>query len=478
MFIPILHERMVVSQWPWVSIAILLACLLIFPITAWNRADEESSAHFSEAVAFALTHPDTKVDERLMTPALEEEIRAWVPEEAVAEGADDEALSPQETQEELDRLTSVWLSSTESAPSWRFGLVPARLRPEAAITHQFLHGDLFHLFGNLLMLYLTAPLVEDRIGRGRFALLYLGLGALAGIAYALHFPALFRPLIGASGAISAVVGLFVVLYAGIKLQYLLWIGLPLGVFTAPAWVMFPVWFAMQLAFGLQESSATEAGLGGVAYWAHAWGFAGGVVAGLLLRKRSPQIEVAAPDPLVAARRLVAQGRRDDAWKLLADAVRGGDDREEAIRELWQLARLTGRTAEAAPAFARLVRRELRAVGPDGLDPSSVYRAADLWQELKAALKERPVDPAISLLLVDAFVKLDEAREQREEILADALAGVKPASAPQVVASLVRLASGARSGGVKAALDAARARLEGTPALREALGGANPAASAS
>lgn len=493
MFVPILHERMVVSAWPWVSIALVAACLLVFPFTTWSPAGAESDRKFVEAVSFALTHPETEPDPRLLTSELADQLRRpfapleteadetarpaasdVAPEPVAATAAeeserpfDPEALTPSEQvaveQEELDRLTAEWIASTESAPHWRYGLVPARLRPAALVTHQFLHGDLFHLLGNLLMLYLTAPLVEDRIGRGRFAAAYLGLGVFAGLAYALLFPGLYRPLIGASGAISAVVGMFVVLYAGLRLKYLLWIGLPLGVFAAPAWMMFPVWFVMQLVLGLQSSPSTEAGLGGVAYWAHAWGFAGGVAAGFALRGSATAIEIAAPDPRLQVQRLVSQGRRDEAWQLLRKEVNGGDLSESTIRELWNLGRLTGRSVEAAPAFGRLVRQALA-----GGEPRDVYRAAELWQELKAALRVRPVDPALSLAVAEAFVRLDESRELREEMIADALAGLAPTTAVPTVAALARLAAAARARDVHEALAAARARADLPETVRAAL----------
>jgi membrane associated rhomboid family serine protease len=466
MFVPILHERMVVSQLPWVSILLIAASAVVFPFTAWSGADAESDRRFAEAVGFAVAVREVEVDPRLASPDLIQELRASTPVESHPELAD---LPAEAMQAEMDERTEAWLASTESAPTWRFGLVPARLRATAVVSHQFLHGDLLHLLGNLLMFYLTAPLVEDRIGRGRFLIAYLGLGALAGLAYALSYPNLFRPLIGASGAISAVVGLFVVLYSKVRLRYLLWLGLPLGVFQAKAWVMFPVWFGMQVALGLRESAATEAGIGGVAYWAHAWGFAGGVGLGLLLARRAPAIEVAAPDPLAEARKLLARGQRDEAWRKLLETLRGGDERDEAIRELWQLARLTGRSAEAAPYFARLVRRAL-----EPGDAPAVYRAAELWEELQGALRGRPIDPALSLRLAEAFEQLDEARERREEIVADALAGLKPTTAPPVAAGLARLAAGARSRDVRAALAAARARSDLPAPLRAALGGGAPA----
>jgi membrane associated rhomboid family serine protease len=452
MFVPLLHERMVVARRPWVSVALVVACIVAFPITAWSPEEREADQSFVAAVTFLAGHPETRPDPRLLSAEEAKELR-----ESASTPAPESDDEPEVAQAELDRRTEKWLQATERAPLWRFGLVPAERRAPSLVTHLFLHVDLLHLLGNLLVLYLTAPLVEDRIGRGRFLAAYLGLGALAGLAYTFHFPTLYRPLVGASGAISAVIGMFVVLYAGVRLRYLLWIGVPLGIFQAPAWVMFPVWFILQLLLGLDSSGS---GGGGVAYWAHAWGFIGGIAAGALLRSRSPTVEVAAPDPLAEASRLEKLGRREQAWQLLLAAFRGGDEREELILRLWQLARLVGRSAEAAPAFGRLIRNALRAGDP--------FLAAERWQEAKSALRGAPIDPSISFAVATALDKTGEAREAREEIVAVALAGLRPTTAVEVASGLARLARQARSPDARDALAAALARSDLPPQLRAAL----------
>jgi len=284
----------------------------------------------------------------------------------------------------------------------------------------------------------------------KFVLLYLGLGAFAGFAYLLHYPELFRPLVGASGAISAVLGIFVVLFARMKLKYLLWIGVPLGTFEAPAWAMLPLWFVFQIYLGLEADRFTEAGMGGVAYWAHAWGFAAGAGAGVLLRRRTTPVEIAAPDALSEARRKLRLGDREAAWTLLLREVKNQPGNSEAIVELWSLARLLGRSGEAGFAFARLVR--LSARRGDGL------RALEMWEELRNATR-RGVDPAVSLAVVEALDREGIRRDERDALLVDALETTDARTPTEVVVTLARLVAGNRTPAVREAFAALRERVD-------------------
>jgi membrane associated rhomboid family serine protease len=453
-FLPIHHDRMVVARRPWVTLAIVVLCLAAHVLISYSSGDEEAAGRFAEALAFYALHPETEPDRRLAPPGLIEQIRLQSPV-----GADPDP-DPRRSQTELDLLTETWLESLERAPRWRFGLIPARWRTSTLFTHAFLHAGLLHLFGNLFLLYLTAPLVEDAIGRTRFALLYLALGAIAGFAYSLHVPDLFRPMIGASGAISAVLGLFVVLHARLRLRYLLWIGVPLGTFEAPAWTMLPVWFGLQVLLGLGGADAAAADSGGVAYWAHAWGFVGGVVAGFALRHRRTTIDVAPPDPVGLARKAIDFGRPEDAWNALTAEIRADPERTDAVRELWELARRLDRVPEAIPAFARLVWREARRGDP--------FRAYELWLELRGDEGDRPADPVLAAWVADALDRSGEGREALDEVLESGLAGLGAETQPAVAARLRQLAASSRSREVAAALAAAALRDDLPGALRKAL----------
>jgi membrane associated rhomboid family serine protease len=138
-------------------------------------------------------------------------------------------------------------------------------------TSQFLHGGWLHLAGNMLFLWVFGNNIEDRLGRLRFLPFYLLCGALAGLAQVATDPSGDIPLIGASGAISGVLGAYLVLYP----RVLVWTVVPpffFLPFRVPAWMWLGIYFALQFLYLGGESTV---GGGGVAYFAHIGGFAAG-----------------------------------------------------------------------------------------------------------------------------------------------------------------------------------------------------------
>ena len=136
-------------------------------------------------------------------------------------------------------------------------------------TAMFLHGGFFHLAGNMLYLWIFGDNVEDRMGRGRFIAFYLICGAIAALAQALPDTRSTVPMIGASGAVSGVLGAYLVLYPRANVL----VAMPFLVARVPALIVLGVWFAGQLA----QSLLLEPGAAGVAFTAHVGGFIGGAV---------------------------------------------------------------------------------------------------------------------------------------------------------------------------------------------------------
>lgn len=140
---------------------------------------------------------------------------------------------------------------------------------------QFLHGGWLHLIGNMLFLWVFGNNIEDRLGRLRFLPFYLMCGALAGLAQVVSDPDSVIPLIGASGAISGVLGAYLVLYprVGVWTVVLPFFFLP---FKIPAWMWLIIYFALQFVYLGQLATAGVGGdEGGVAYFAHIGGFVAG-----------------------------------------------------------------------------------------------------------------------------------------------------------------------------------------------------------
>jgi membrane associated rhomboid family serine protease len=139
------------------------------------------------------------------------------------------------------------------------------------LTSMFLHGGWGHLGGNMLFLWIFGDNIEHRVGHVRFALFYLACGLLAGLAHILFNSDSMIPTVGASGAISGVLGGYLLLFPRNRV-YVLTYG---GVATVPALVMLGLWILMQLVSQAGELGAT-ADTGGVAYLAHIGGFAAGL----------------------------------------------------------------------------------------------------------------------------------------------------------------------------------------------------------
>jgi membrane associated rhomboid family serine protease len=142
------------------------------------------------------------------------------------------------------------------------------------ITSMFLHGSWMHLLGNMWFLWIFGNNVEDAMGRLRFLIFYLVCGLAAAFGQVLTNPSSAIPMVGASGAISGVMGGYLVLYPNVRVFAFLPLGFFITSVALPAWVMLGYWFLIQFVSGL---AAFGGEIGGVAFWAHIGGFAAGVV---------------------------------------------------------------------------------------------------------------------------------------------------------------------------------------------------------
>jgi membrane associated rhomboid family serine protease len=151
-------------------------------------------------------------------------------------------------------------------------------------TSMFLHGGWLHILGNMLYLWIFGNNVEDRLGRIPFLLFYLVGGVVAALAQVVIDPTSSNPLVGASGAIAAALGAYIVLFPGARILSLVFLGFFYQLLEVPALVILGFWFVLQLISGFASLGAQTAE-GGVAFFAHIGGFALGLVVGLLVRAR-------------------------------------------------------------------------------------------------------------------------------------------------------------------------------------------------
>ncbi len=148
----------------------------------------------------------------------------------------------------------------------------------------FLHGGWLHLIGNMLYLWVFGDNVEDKLGHGRFIFFYLLCGVIASLVHVAMDPHSPIPTIGASGAISGVLGAYLLLFPKARVLTLIPIFIFLQVAELPALIVLGLWFVLQFVNGMMSIGMDTAGMGGVAWWAHIGGFAAGMVLVLPLRK--------------------------------------------------------------------------------------------------------------------------------------------------------------------------------------------------
>jgi membrane associated rhomboid family serine protease len=156
-----------------------------------------------------------------------------------------------------------------------YGLVPAIFDWTTVITSMFLHGGWAHFLGNMLYLWIFGDNVEDRLGHGRFIFFYIASGVVAALVQTSFNPDSAIPMIGASGAISGVLGAYIILFPHSRVLTLLPLLIFIEIIEVPAIILLGLWFLLQLVSGVGSLTQPEAG-GGVAFWAHAAGFVAGM----------------------------------------------------------------------------------------------------------------------------------------------------------------------------------------------------------
>ncbi len=145
----------------------------------------------------------------------------------------------------------------------------------SVFTSMFLHGGFFHIAGNMLFLWIFGDNIEDALGHFRFLVFYLFSGVVAAYGNALTDPQSTLPMIGASGAISGVLGAYILLFPRARVHTLLFFGFFWQIVRIPAALVIGFWFLIQVVSGLSSAGALQHG--GVAWFAHVGGFLAGLL---------------------------------------------------------------------------------------------------------------------------------------------------------------------------------------------------------
>jgi membrane associated rhomboid family serine protease len=246
-----LKDNIPTDRFPFVTVALILANVIVYLLAIRQGGSLLSGPDTQEvvkygAIPFALTHPG---DHCGIVPT--------------AAGAAIECVKG---------------PLPNTLPAW-----------ESVFTSMFMHASLLHLGGNMLFLWIFGNNVEDAMGPVKYVLFYLG-GGIAALALQVAIdPSSPTPTLGASGAIAAVLGGYIVLYPRARVLTLVFIVLFFTVIELPAIVVLGIWFAEQAAFGALNLTNPTGGGGGVAYFAHIGGFVFGLLAVRLLAQRRRQV---------------------------------------------------------------------------------------------------------------------------------------------------------------------------------------------
>ncbi len=479
MILPIGHQEREVRRLPWVTLSLIAACVLVFLFTDTSAPQGASAAERLETAADywrqrAYLSTDPKIRDHVsydVMPNQRSQYLRTLPDLSPYGPEEDGGLAAQQAQ--LDRLTDLALGLAAADPSAqsafeRWGLVPSALNARSFISHMFVHAGWFHLIGNLFMLLLAGPPIEDRFGRAMFAAFYAFSGVFAAVFYASLASDPTIPMVGASGAIAGVLGAFLVRLwsTQIRFAYFFMFGFrPVwGTFEAPAWAMLSLWFGNELFQAWLWDAVGLAG-GGVAYWAHVGGFAFG--AGTAYALRASGFEDRFVNPAVEAQmtrfsanpvldEAMAARERGDVHGALAmlrtEWQRAHDD--EIALALWDAALACGEAAGAAPAMLAAVR--------GASQRGELELALRHWSELSDHAPSALADPGTLL----RFAPLLLAEDQRERAALALRQAVDPNNAALTPGQALRVFELARDFDPAAAAGAARRALE-SPDLHDA-----------
>jgi membrane associated rhomboid family serine protease len=177
----------------------------------------------------------------------------------------------------------------------RWGSVPAQIMQGqellTVVTSMFLHGGWFHLISNMLFLWVFGDNIEAVFGHFSFLAFYLIGGIIATLAHVFFNPASPVPSVGASGAIAAVLGAYIVMFPRSRVRVLLILGIFITITRVTAIVVLGLWAVLQVFNAVAQLAAETAQTAGVAYWAHIGGFVFGLLLGFVYRGRAQDMEL-------------------------------------------------------------------------------------------------------------------------------------------------------------------------------------------
>lgn len=448
MFIPVAHESDTVRRIPWISIVIIVLCVLvhIFISRDVKKTEKELKNGYIELLGYYLRHPYLHLDpEAIKVFSIDENGLAEVLTvyKRFYRIPEDETILTQE-QDNLNQMVRRLIDSSLKIPYRKWGFIPTNKTLRGLLAHMFIHGGWFHLLGNLLLLYLTGPFIEDVWGRPIFITFYLLMGIISALMFAVHHPDFSGPLIGASGAISGLMGAFLIRYWRTRIKFIFIIFPLIGrSFKAPAWIILPLWFVLELQSARIMDSINPGG-GGVAHWAHIWGFIFG--AAIALGMKYFQIEEKYINPKIEqlttfvdkryqtyekASELIEAGNKKEAFDMLLEGAKNDPSHSDIVPALWKLSLETGKTAEVAKYLPPLIENEIKL---NRFDSALYY-----YRQLNDNIPAVSVSTQVKMRLGEYLLFLEELQEARG-IIREILGKVNNQSPPGFLVDFFSLSS--------------------------------------
>jgi len=290
MLIPIRHENMSARRWPVITLGLIAVNVAAFLFTM--SSVETESPHLGEVkshiLILAALHPELKMpaeSQRIVDGFKQSEPDQWKliqnPYRDLINAYDAKIKLMEDTsklQGEMDALNTQLLSLSTLSFAEQYAFVPAHPSAISYITANFLHGGWLHLIGNMWFLWLAGFVLEDVWGRWLYSLFYLIAGAAALQFHAWSNPGSMTPTLGASGAVAALMGAFLMRFPKMKIE-MAWLFLfKLYRFKAAAYWLLPLWLFCEIFYGSLFGASS-----GVAHWAHVGGFLFGAGAALAIQ---------------------------------------------------------------------------------------------------------------------------------------------------------------------------------------------------
>jgi membrane associated rhomboid family serine protease len=326
-------------------------------------------------------------------------------------------LFKDEEQQKLDQLALRLKNTLDDVPYRKYGYIPAKKNWIGLATYMFIHGGWLHLIGNMLLLYLTGPFIEDIWGRPIFTAFYIIAGLFSGFMFSLYYPNFMGPLIGASGAIAGLMGAFLIKYWKTKIKFFFFFFVFHGTFKAPAWLMLPIWLALEI-FSANRIDSVNAEGSGVAHWAHIWGFIFGLVMAAVMKRFKieekyvhPKIEAQVHfvdegyKAFEEATQKINEGKSDEAYALLLSAARKNPKDKEVVEGLWNQANELGKEKEAAEFYIRMIESEIRR---NLMDVALVH-----FMDLKRKIPQASISMTCKFTLMTYLTERKDYKEAKE-----------------------------------------------------------------